>query len=166
MSKRFGRNQKRAMLQKISVLEVKLRSEAMDSRLLRRKCEEYADAIKITAQVLGKNFVGLQPEELMISSPDQDCRIPVMRPIGSCTPEMLMQNILTLRNSKFSGVLDRLRDCVHFRYRTAGGEIGYSISRETWSMLPEASRYEIALREVTREMAKFLAKNPEMLERA
>lgn len=166
MSKRFGRNQKRAMRQEISRLNVSLRSENTSNRILRRKCEEQQESLGLVERILGRHFVGLQPEERGIRNFSPDFAVPSMRSAQTQWHEShqaLTHTILRLTNSKFSGILDNLRDCVHFRYVTAGGEVGYSISRDTWVTLPDDVRYEIVIREVTREMASFLARNPEIM---
>jgi hypothetical protein len=172
MSKRFGRNQKRKLKQEISTLSLKLVSENTRNSLLRRQIDEQTEALKLVASMLGEHFVAFVPSTMQIQSPYRDTMIPAPSSRRPTTfmqardyPQSVANSIMQLKHSRFSGYLDKLRDCVHFRYVTPGGECGYSCSREVWAFMPSDVRHEIVIREISREMAEFLAKNPEMLER-
>lgn len=170
MSKRFGRNQKRAMRTKIAEFKSELDFERGQSRRLRDKVAETDRSIRRIAEILGENFIGLPPQYLEIRNPDEPTGISKRQSISVWAPDSeveraVVHSVINLQHSRFSGVLDKLRGDIHFRYRAPTGEVGYSISLESWQRMSSSMRYDTAVHEISRSMAEFLAANPSMTER-
>lgn len=160
MSNRFGRNQKRAMKLQIENASAALQMERGITRTMRQRLDEQASVIRLVADVLGPNFVGLPPEEMRVESGMQEIQV-IKResmPVRAYSDDQVMRavhsSVLRLEMHALSADVDRLRGDIHFRYISRSGQVGYAISRETWASLPESARFEIAHREIARDMAR------------
>lgn len=150
MSRRYGRNQKRAARRRIEQLE---RREAdyteaynRDTIALRRQLSKAQDELHRVQQALGPDFIGLSPSEVArrtetLADPE-DWRVPVGD--GSVTMWSMAYECFT--------VSDRPQHQIHFRVRLAGACVGYALSGPALYRAPAG----YLARQIGEEMARLL----------
>lgn len=170
MSKRFGRNQKRKLNEKILILEKKetLLSEANNdlknanksnqklNEEIVLKLEYFEQVFKNVEEVLGEYFIGLpakEKENIFDELPVEmrDCFPPKMRaPDFSAKPQatMIRNTVLTLSRYNFESHIDQLQQKRHF-YLTQKdkGLVAYYIDERDFKNIPSG--------ELTKTIAKL-----------
>lgn len=160
MSKRFGRQQKRKLQQRIRDLEM---AHQMDRGLMdhmREKIGRYERTIERTARVLGEYFVTLDPAEIELRSLNKladEWRVEHINyshhrssfSVASASDfvEKAMIEIQLLPVLKCESFLDSLHGALHFRFTFNGKQAGYAISQSAIMQQPgfkEASRRNVA----------------------
>lgn len=162
MTKRYGRNQKRAALKRIAELE-----RAVDYSQKRIEELEFlgrhnADILEETAAVLGNHFVTLPPATVEIQHIDRlahGWRVPVARnhrpPRGYFEGELpssvFLEQVLPIIRG--GHIVDELRKRVHFRIEYQEQNVGYAIDDISLRYLPDAKTH------IAKEMSRFLMRN-------
>lgn len=151
MSRRYGRNQKRRARAEIAKLEQRATElqtgMAMDRALMRSQTEKLnaqAARLKFVANVLGTNFIGLEPALWKFRDehrPDY-FRCPVDG--GDVLMHTMRANITTAP--------DRHDYMVHFHVELAGESVAYSISECALRDGPE----DYIVRRISDEMGRLL----------
>ena len=170
MSKRFGRNQKRAMRQQINAAQEQ--SEKFEhahqmslglQKYTSARLEEAASTLRLVAEILGKNFVALEPEQINVYGHSVPMPRPQPRNIQRMHSteiiESVTESLLNFKLCEFKAELDALRENIHFRYITPAGDVGYAINAQEWLKMPRRVRIEFAQREIARDMAHNLARD-------
>lgn len=145
MSKRFGRQQKRKMRQRIAALEAKVQIVEMIGARNRQIVQD-------TAEVLGNFFMTLPTSCYEIKELDRleyDWRMPVVAGIGQA--ETFCEVALPILQG--GTAVDQLRPHMHVRFKLAGHNVGYGIKPESLLLYNRNRRREL----MTEEIAKILA---------
>tara|TARA_R110002153_G_C13332570_1_gene498463 strand:- start:34074 stop:34556 length:483 start_codon:yes stop_codon:yes gene_type:complete len=151
MSKRYGRNQKRAAKIEIARLHEEVRQLKIRGSLNETIVED-------TSLILGNNFVSLPPEDFEIVNPYLlECGLEMHSPMFAHTPmadkQKTVMKFLRLpimhSDNKF---IDNLRNQMHFRIKYEGEQVGYSMSRETMDLMPK----HVAHRKIAEQMTQVL----------
>jgi hypothetical protein len=151
MSKRFGRNQKRKLKKEIeelkNTIEVgrKLCNNAMKhNEVLTLRVQRLDRSIKDIASILGKNFAGLNANDIRIDSKFLPKIFQVVVPdrfdnnLDSMMSEDIATGVMQLLNLPVitGEVMNSLMGDIHFILESENGHVGYAISRETLSRMP------------------------------
>jgi hypothetical protein len=160
MSKRFGRNQKRKMRERIAELETdrdRWKKRHDEVRMLGQRDRLI---VKETADVLGSHFITMDPDNAEIRDIDQVAhgwRVPIMQDLplsplepGAMTCRKFMERVLPVLHG--SVIANDLRGEVHIRFKYDGEIVGYSISRRALLMMPQ----KYAVEKIATEMARYL----------
>lgn len=155
MGKRFGRNQKRRMRERIQAAEAdaarwKHRHDEV-SALGRRNRQ----IVEETAQVLGRHFITLDPAHVVVRDVDALChgwRVPAVRSEEDhmAFNQTFLETVLPVLRG--THVQDDLTGERHFRFECAGEVVGYAISERALLMM----RREDRVRHIAKEMALYL----------
>lgn len=165
MSKRFGRNQKRAMREKIKEAEYfnQLCSELMKS--VRTERDDLREVVDRTKCVLGEHFISLPLKTLEVKDILDRFQVTPFQPHKFFTPNqsremqaMVLESLhyLEMETHQSSLRVDELRGTIHMRYRSISGEVAYSISEHAWHKLSEAHLVDLLKQQIAPEMAQHL----------
>lgn len=133
MSKRFGRNQKRAMREQIKILE---RSVLCKNRKISElRTDLYASSIVIerTKQVLGDHFVTLPVQTTEVEDMLRRFKVSFSPRVSYSKTNSAVLDALDYieMDTHQAGVhADELRGMIHMHYRSISGEVAYSLSRQ------------------------------------
>lgn len=160
MSKRFGRNQKRAMREEIA--KEKERA-SLSERHLKASISNQApirEALNRVASVLGKHFYGLPPVQMHIGAIQKSYRMPRIQDAAVFAETGLMSSLINyaideLSVMSCSAARDEMRGTVHLRFETPAGHFGYGIS--------EAAFRRTTAPEIEHEIAPMIARELSML---
>lgn len=174
MSKRFGRNQKRKLLEQVKEAKA-WGHEAnegwkMANALISRQrgiIDDQRNVIELVEEILGKNFIGLPPEEIEVAKNLDKIRFPASRRearfrFDADVTMQVCETLLELEKSGMDGFIDRMSREVHFRWKSPEGECGYMVAPESWWALPPERRKEIAMTEVAHSMANYISRKTEL----
>lgn len=154
MSRRFGRQQKRKMRAEVAKLqryvdywETEARELTTMVRTLRTEAATMRNALELTANVLGPNFVGLPVAEMNVSHIDRRFSMfPYERAIdfgvmasNADLAHALTYSVIELDTHKPSVELDRLRAMMHVRLVTPSGEDAYAVNMNHFASVPRGS---------------------------
>lgn len=161
MSKRFGRNQKRAMRAQIRAAEKVIESKTQSIKDIRRDLDAANTIIERTSQVLGDHFVTLpvKTEEVkeildrfQVSILDWNSYIPRPFKINQAVDYALFY----IDTHKASVRFDELQQTIHMRYSCINGDVAYALSPMAWKRLSHAHLQNLIAQQVAPEMAKLL----------
>ena len=152
MSKRFGRNQKRAMRADLSNARASLERKEKELAATRQSVRPMRDALDDVARVLGKHFIGLPTVEHYVNELQDRYRMPRATPADflplSDNHDMAMLVSIAmdyLEVGRMRSVVDELRGQIHVRFRLPDGELSYGISMSAMkSMRPVDWQRELA----------------------
>lgn len=152
MSKRFGRNQKRAMREllanaesKASSLEEGISQANILSRHLRQKLDHAQDVIREVAYVLGDTFIALPVRTSSVQMLMDRYRVPAIRDMPSLREAMYSHGaaeqcvsmmVHELQGNQLKTTRDHLRGMIHVAYLTPKGDRHYAISESAWYGIP------------------------------
>lgn len=147
MSKRFGRNQKRAMRELIE-FNAKTAANLSESLLMeqglkahiRDKLDEANEILADVARILGRNFAGLKPEVREISEQQREYPYRMHPPIptdfaqfnSDAAPELVSYQLYELEHIYPKIVRDRITEAVHIHLQTPDGRKSYAVSASAW----------------------------------
>lgn len=143
MSKRFGRNQKRRMRERIQDLESEVDTLKNEIRMLRRFGWENEYAVERTAQVLGSNFITLLPGITDADARDLDrWRHPIPSVLGASFSEraqFVHETIDYIEADLMKGNyrFDPLRRCIHLGIDFQGERVAYALSDYALQIAPD-----------------------------
>lgn len=162
MSKRFGRQQKRKLKEKIDQLEATVKEKQAHSFLDQQTISEQQDIISETGRVLGDHFITLEPETIEIRDMHQ-----IINGWRRCDTRSLLadySNVAVDTNlvSRLLPVLycssrvDEMRNTTHIRFTRDGEQVGYAITNQALQMLGKHGAAERFNRDMSRMMVERL----------
>lgn len=174
MSKRCGRNQKRAARETISALQEStanlnqglLMQQGIGAHM-RNKIETMQSALDDVARQLGQYFYGLPPVKLRIEEHRDRFRLPAPIPASELfcrdseqISHLVSQAAYELEFLKAGVERDRFTGSVHVQLETPSGKRFYGLSMQAWeSMRKDEKRLRQQLVPmIADEMAKFIAR--------
>lgn len=161
MSKRFGRNQKRAMREQIKILERSVLCK--NEKINELRTDLYASSVVIerTKQVLGDHFVTLPVQTTEVEDMLRRFKVSIFSPTEvsySKTNSAVLDALdyIELDTHQASVHADELRGMIHMHYRSISGEVAYSLSDNAWRKLSESHLVELLKQRIAPEMAQHL----------
>jgi len=161
MSKRFGRNQRRRLLQQVEILQAtsKLEKGLLDHQ--RTIINLQRRVIERVRHVIGPNFAGLDPETIEAVGHDGFVRLPRLTNVHSFESMSSLNQVVNLESiihqlevMQPSLELDRLRGMVHVRVLSPSRQAAYACNEQALSGLGRRHAAEL----IARELASFLVK--------
>lgn len=157
MSSRYGRNQRRKHRDELAAAMKQNEHLEANVRLLRETGRRNADAIRMTAEVLGQHFMTLPDSPQMVDEIPESIRLPKqMRFRGYVADDIAEPLQYTLYLLETNGVelrLDDLQNAVRVTYTTPDGPFSYAMSRSAWDRLPPEALRELVAREIAHAIA-------------
>lgn len=166
MSKRFGRNQKRAMRAQIRNHEQEI-SRLLDIRCSMQLSLDHANGVnKLTAEILGEHFVSLpvktkEVEQIL----DRFQHASMMNATYGVTANIVESAILYIDTHQASVRFDELQQKIHMRYSCINGDVAYALSPMAWKRLSHAHLENLIAQQVAPEMARLLTEKMKRLYR-
>lgn len=174
MSKRFGRNQKRKMVDALTLLQGEVyRFEGaykMADGLSKRQGELLRlqhESLELVARVLGKHFYGLPAIQHRVDQHQRNYRLPKQIPLEDFMrttsheefSDMVSMAVHQLEAISVRADLDALKDNVHIKMETPDGRVSYAVSGSAWHQLKrDKKRMEREFYQmIAHEMACFIA---------
>ncbi len=165
MSKRFGRNQKRAMRNKIQNQENLLNAHIDQIGSLNTRLHQANEIINLTADILGQHFVGLPVKTNEVKELLRRYEYAIHQPVSNLLPALhnpmadLVDAALGYIETH-QGVVyaDELRDQVHMRYTSESGDVAYGLSNMAWCRLSEDQLVKLVKDQIAPDMAKLLVR--------
>jgi len=142
MSKRFGRNQKRRLVQQVESLTLAHKRESALARQLSRNLQQASESLALVAEVFGKNFAALPLSSMWVDHLGQQIRIakPISQP-AALSSRFDMPATVALQTQYIEAMaprcdIDKLSGQMHFRLQTPDGQVAYGLTREAWMHMP------------------------------
>lgn len=166
MSKRFGRNQKRALRAKVDQFA---EAHEMDRALLSRQRQQIDTlnaAIKTVAIELGDHFFALPPVQRAVDRIFDTYRLPKQIPAaalrfleGEELCHLVEHAVYELSMVTASAARDKITGSVHIMLKTPDGRTGYAVSMSAWESIRRDKRRmaQQFLPMIADEMAHFIA---------
>ena len=168
MSRRFGRNQKRAMRAQIAVLEQRVNDFQFHTQQLEalmqiknQKISELETVTERTAQVLGDHFATLPLKTQELTGIPNLFKVSIFKPhlhryaeINEAVLDAL--EYINMDTHQTFVRIDELRGMVHMRCRSIGGDVAYALSDQAYRKLSEAHLVDLISQQIAPEMAKQL----------
>lgn len=161
MSKRFGRNQKRAMRAKMIELERAVELLKLEAEMVRSQLRNANAIIERTAQVLGDHFVTLPLKTQELTGIPNRFKVSIFKPhlhryteINEAVLDAL--EYINMDTHQTFVRIDELRGMVHMRCRSIGGDVAYALSDQAYRKLSEAHLVDLISQQIAPEMAKQL----------
>lgn len=164
MSKRFGRNQKRALKQVIADVSA---AHMLDCELIKKQrqlIDQQHNTLEDIAEIFGEHFIGLEPASTTTSSLSGEIRVyrrstmAVFPPGSMCDAiSNSLARIDAMKTTKVRAWIDDMDRRQHVRVVTPGGEVAYAYTEGAFDGLPR----HIVLRKIATAMAEHLITSPE-----
>lgn len=161
MSKRFGRNQKRAMRAKMIELERAVELLKLEAEMVRSQLRNANAIIERTAQVLGDHFVTLPLKTQELTGIPNRFKVSIFKPhlhryaeINEAVLDAL--EYINMDTHQTFVRIDELRGMVHMLCRSIGGDVAYALSDQAYRKLSEAHLVDLISQQIAPEMAKQL----------
>lgn len=145
MSRRFGRNQRRRLVAALNQANFVNEYQLERIKLYDEDQAKQHKALKLVADILGPNFVALEPKTIQV----ENLSIPVNvfpfrndeRSTGvevgaGAFADAVSFSLLQLDSITASHTLNEMRDMVHFNVATPSGELAYSFHHSAFSRVP------------------------------
>lgn len=167
MSKRFGRNQRRALQAEVNKY---VTAHEMDRALLgrqRQKIETLTAAMRTVAGELGEHFFGLPPVQHAVDRIFDTYRLPKQVPAealmfieGAELCALVEHAVYNLSMVASSVERDRITGSVHIMLEAPDGKRFYAVSASAWESLRRDKRRmaQQFLPMIADEMASFIAR--------
>lgn len=168
MAKHFGRNQKRAMRNRIQSLEWALEMQKALFEQVSNERHKLREVVERTSQVLGDHFVSLPVKTVEVEDMLDRFRVSIHQPNRvSMISHAVMQALNYIEMDIYQSSLqaDELRQMIHMRYASLSGQVGYSISDRAWMTLPEALLKNLIVQQIAPEMATLFVQERKKLYR-
>lgn len=165
MSKRFGRNQKRAMRSALAEFGAQIGKQLDTLSSLRQQMYTNEQALRLVARILGNDFVGLEPRCLYVATLNNPFykppRMSLERLMDLAGPGELADavacSVLEIEPNRAKVVYYEEQIC--FRFDTPGGDVAYGMSRQAWERMPADAKEHMLRGEIAASMAHHLTKN-------
>lgn len=161
MSRRFGRNQKRAMRAKIAGLEFMADLRQQEVAKLSSDLRDANTVVERTAQVLGDHFATLPAQTREVKEMQSSFQVSIFQPNRSYSIQGAVMHALSAMEIdvyQASLHVDDLRNMIHLRYASESGQVGYGLSQQAWLRLREGELKEMIQKQIAPEMARLLAR--------
>lgn len=165
MSKRFGRNQKRAMRAQIRDHEEAIKIKNQTILELKRILNESNAVIERTSQVLGDHFVTLPVKTREVEEILNRFQVSIFN-WGSCIPRSIPRSVkinqavdyalFYIDTHQASVRFNELQQTIHMRYSCINGDVAYALSPMAWKKLSHAHLENLIAQQVAPEMARVL----------
>lgn len=164
MSRRFGRNQKRAMRSALAEFGKQLDYTQNTVNSLRQQMYSNEQALRLVASILGDDFVGLEPRTLHVDTLNipayQPPRMPLERLMDLAGPGELADavacSVLEIEPNRAKVVYYEQQ--IRFHLMTPAGETAYGMSRQAWERMPADAKEHMLRGEIAASMAQYLVK--------
>lgn len=174
MSKRYGRNQKRAARETIASLQAStaqlneglLMQQGIGAHM-RSKIETMQSALDDVARGLGQYFYGLPPVKLRIEEHQDRFRMPKPIPASELMfrdtdqiSSLVSSAVYDLQLIKSEVARDKITGAVHVQLETPSGRKFYALSGSAWESIrnDEKRLRQQLVPMIADEMAKFIAR--------
>lgn len=167
MSKRFGRNQKRALrLANNELAEMVARGKDREAELLRAMADNQ-HTVEMVAQILGENFAGLPPKTVVVDEIHSPMLMPNRAQRFMTTPPDLSRHVTAAEYVHDQLMLlvrgdgarrSHLEMATHFRFETPAGALAYAMSDDAYRHMPDAWFLDILPKEIARDVAMEIVK--------
>lgn len=164
MSRRFGRNQKRAMRNKIQNQEKLLEHHVEIISSLNWDIRQANNIVNRTADILGEHFASLPAKTTEVKeilpryrhfTPHQASY--ASGPIN--TAAIFVDNALDYIDTYQAALsIDDLRKTMHMRYISHSGSVGYGLSETSWRKLSEDQLIALLREQIAGDMATHLVR--------
>lgn len=170
MSRRFGRNQKRAMRAQIAAVEKQnadLQYRNNECKVLMQLKDQrisiLRETVDLTAQVLGEYFISLPIKTQEVMEIVDLLRLPAPETRGSYDEpstqrrwQAVQQAVLHLELHRTDAHLDELQQCVHLRVHSVSGQVGFGLSDQAWLHTPVEVLQQLIIKEIAPAIAQKL----------
>lgn len=165
MSKRFGRNQKRAMRNKIQNQCKLLEHHIGFIDSLNVDLRHANEIINRTADILGEHFASLPVKTKEVKEIQDRYRYSVRIPSPSYVShgEMAIRSFVDstlsyIETHEANMFVDELRHTIHMRYQSLSGCAAYGLSEKAWRSLSEDQLVNLIKEQIAPEMASHLVR--------
>ena len=165
MSKRYGRNQKRAHRFQIEAMKIGAEMQTALLGSMRGQLNRYEETIDTVVRVLGRHFFGLPAVRMEVDNIREVYRMPSMTDTVAFSqfdlrskPELVRYAINELEVTLCSADLDHLRDTVHVMLRNRDGKCGYALSRSALDQARGRDVLPYFIEMIAREMSEVFVR--------
>lgn len=164
MSRRFGRNQKRAMRNQIQLQEKLLEQHIEHISSLNHDLRQANEVINLTAEVLGEHFATLPVQTAEVKEIRERYEYPKRQTsrysFGDMNPVIsaVQYSLCYIDTYQADARIDELSGAMHMRYKSISGNVAYGVSEEAWRRLPEKLLVTKFVDEISLEMAVHLVR--------
>lgn len=163
MAKRFGRNQKRAMREKMKQMQHDFNNKMISvtiqnnelSKLQNQKIKDLAHIVDLTAEILGNHFVALPPKNRKVKELQDYYNLDILpyhRTWEYKNTEKLTRyvedSLVQLETFRADLRIEELQRMVHMRYSSANSHVAYAISEDVFHRMPAARLEDALLKEI------------------
>lgn len=165
MSRRFGRNQKRAMRSALAELGKKLEHSQKNVESLHQQMHTNEMCLRLVARILGDDFVGLEPRTIQMDTLDRPYfhppRMDPQRLISCMHPGQLADAVAysVLEIEPNRARVAYYEEQIRFRFITPAGDVSYGMSRQAWDRMPKDEQEHMLRGEIAHSMANHLIKS-------
>ena len=164
MSRRFGRNQKRAMRSALAEFGKQLEYTQNTVSSLRQQMHTNEMCLRLVARVLGDDFVALEPRTVHVDSLErpfyQAPRMDPQRLLNYLQPgelaDAVAYSVLDIEPNRAK--VAYYEQQVRFHFHTPTGETTYGMSRQAWDRMPADAKEHMLRGEIAESMAQHLTK--------
>lgn len=144
MSRRFGRNQRRRLVDALNQANFVNECQLERIKLYDEDQAKQHKALKLVADILGPNFVALEPKTIQVENLSIPVNVFPFRNDESSTgvevgagafADAVSFSLLQLDSITASHTINEMRDMVHFNVTTPSGELAYSFHHSTFSRM-------------------------------
>lgn len=161
MSKRFGRNQKRAMRKQIQELDQQIKHKNYEIGSIKMDLHQANRIVDMTAKVLGHAFISLPVKttevEEILSRFEYAGQSPFLGWPGRYSEgparNAVFHSLCYLETYQGDIYTDEIRNFVHMRYRSESGAVGYGISNDALNRLPDELLTTLFRDDIAHQMA-------------
>ncbi len=164
MARRFGRNQKRAMRNKIQNQEKLLEHHIEIISSLNGDVRQANEVINLTAEVLGKHFAALPVQTMEVKEIRERYEYPKRQTSRFCFGDssaamnFVQHALCYIDTYQADAKIDELSGAMHMRYKSISGNVAYGVSEEAWRRLPEKLLVTKFVDEISLDMAVHLVR--------
>jgi len=166
MSRRFGRNQKRAMRSALEEFGAQIGKQLDTISSLHQQMYTNEQALRLVARVLGDDFVALHPRTVHVASLDRPYypfppRSNVDDFIDFALPGELASavaySVLEIEPNRSKVVY--YEEQMRFHFVTPAGDVAYGMTRQAWDRMPLDAQERMLRGEIAASMAQHLLKS-------
>lgn len=164
MSRRFGRNQKRAMRNQIQLQEKLVEQHIEHISSLNHDLRQANEVINLTAEVLGEHFATLPVQTAEVKEIRERYEYPKRQTsrysFGDMNPVIsaIQYSLCYIDTYQADARIDELSGAMHMRYKSISGNVAYGVSEEAWRRLPEKLLVTKFVDEISLDMAVHLVR--------
>lgn len=166
MSKRFGRNQKRAMRNQIQLQEKLLEQHIEHTSSLNSELRQANEVINRTADILGEHFASLPVKTKEVREIQNRYQYAIHKPVmfgnyyrQDPTMAFVDNTLGYIETHELCSSIDELRHMIHMRYISESGRVVYGLSEKAWRKLSEKQLVLLIKEQIAVEMATLLVEH-------